>query len=158
MEVTVCDFCLLCTKSLQSCLTLCDPMDCSPPGSSVHGILQVKILEWVAMSSSRGSSPPRDWTQVYCISCVGKEVLFFFFFLMLIYFIDHYMLPYFIFIFILLEANFFTILWWFLSYIHMNQPWVYMCEGGSGWGTLAHPWQGGSLPLAPSGKPCDFWE
>ena len=43
----------------QSCLTLCDPMDCSPPGSSVHGISQARILEWVAMSSSRGSSHPR---------------------------------------------------------------------------------------------------
>ena len=42
-------------KSLQSCLTLCDPMDCSPPGSSVHGFLQATILEWVAMPSSRGS-------------------------------------------------------------------------------------------------------
>ena len=40
-------------KSLQSCLTLCDPMDCNPPGSSVHGILQAGILEWVAMPSSR---------------------------------------------------------------------------------------------------------
>ena len=43
-------------KSLQSCPTLCNPMDHSPPGSSVHGILQAKILEWVAMPSSRGSS------------------------------------------------------------------------------------------------------
>jgi len=43
-------------KLLPSCLTLCDPMDCSPPGSSVHGILQARILEWVAMPSSRGSS------------------------------------------------------------------------------------------------------
>ena len=41
---------------LHLCLTLCDPMDCSPPGSSVHGILQARILEWVAMPSSRGSS------------------------------------------------------------------------------------------------------
>ena len=48
----------------QLCLTLCDPMDCSPPGSSVHGILQARILEWVAMPSSRGSSWPRDGTQV----------------------------------------------------------------------------------------------
>ena len=39
----------------QSCLTLCDPMDCSPPGSAVHGILQARILEWVAISFSRGS-------------------------------------------------------------------------------------------------------
>ena len=49
-----------CAKSLQLCLTLCDPMDCSPPGSSVHGILQAKILKWVAISLSRGSSCPRD--------------------------------------------------------------------------------------------------
>ena len=43
------------------CLTLCDPMDCSPPGSSVHGILQARILEWVAMPSSRGSFPIQGW-------------------------------------------------------------------------------------------------
>ena len=43
-----------------SCIQLCDPMDCSPLGSSVHGIFQAKILEWGAISSSRGSSPPRD--------------------------------------------------------------------------------------------------
>ena len=48
----------------QSCPTLCDPMDCSPPGSSVHGILYAKILEWVVMPSSRGSSQLRDRTQV----------------------------------------------------------------------------------------------
>ena len=47
---------LLCARSLQSCLTLCHPMDCSPPGSSVHEILQARILEWGAMPSSRGSS------------------------------------------------------------------------------------------------------
>ena len=46
----------MCAKSLQSCPNLCDPMACSPPGSSVHGILQVRILEWVAMLSSRRSS------------------------------------------------------------------------------------------------------
>ena len=45
-------------KLLQSCPTLCDPMDCSPPGSSVHGILQARVLEWAAMPSSRGSSKP----------------------------------------------------------------------------------------------------
>ena len=48
----------------QSCPTLCDPVDCSPPGSSVHGILQARILEWVAISFSRGSFWPRDQTQV----------------------------------------------------------------------------------------------
>ena len=51
-------------KSLQLCLTLFDPMDCSLPGSSVHGILQATILEWVAVPSSRGSSWPRDQTHV----------------------------------------------------------------------------------------------
>ena len=48
----------------QSCPTLCNPVDCSLPGSSVHGILQARILEWVAISFSRGSSRPRDGTQV----------------------------------------------------------------------------------------------
>ena len=52
----------------QSCLTLCDPMDSSPPGSSVHGILQAKILEWVAIPFSRGSSQLRDQTWVSCIA------------------------------------------------------------------------------------------
>ena len=47
-------------KSLQSCLTLCDPVDCSLPGSSVHGIFHTRILEWVAISSSRRSFQPRD--------------------------------------------------------------------------------------------------
>ena len=48
----------------QSCPTLCNPMDCSPPGSSIHGILQARILRWVAISFSRGSSLPRDRTQI----------------------------------------------------------------------------------------------
>jgi len=61
IDVHVC----LHAKLLQSCPTLCDPMDCSPPGSSVRGIFQARILEWVAMPSSRESSWPRDWT---CIS------------------------------------------------------------------------------------------
>ena len=50
---------------------LCDPIDCSPPRSSVHGILQARILEWIAISSLRGSSQPRDQTHVSCISCVA---------------------------------------------------------------------------------------
>ena len=50
----------------QSCPTLCDPVDCSLPGSSVHGIFQARILEWVAISFSRGSSRPRDRTLVSC--------------------------------------------------------------------------------------------
>ena len=56
MSILVC----LHTKSLQSCVTLCDPMDCSPPGSPVRRSLQARILEWVAIPSSRGSSPLRD--------------------------------------------------------------------------------------------------
>ena len=52
----------------QSCPTLCDPMDCSPPGFSIHGILQERILEWIAIPFSRESSWPRDWTQVFCIA------------------------------------------------------------------------------------------
>ena len=57
----------VCAKSLQLCLTLCDPMDCSPPGSSVHGILQSRILEWVAIPFSRGSSRPSSemFTELY---------------------------------------------------------------------------------------------
>jgi len=51
-------------KFLQSCLTLCNPMNHSVPGSSVHGMLQARILECIVMPSSRGSSQPRDWTQV----------------------------------------------------------------------------------------------
>ena len=55
---------------------LCDTMDYSPPDSCVHGILQARILEWVAMLSSRGSSPPRDWTCVSFVSCIGRWILY----------------------------------------------------------------------------------
>ena len=60
-------------KLFQLCLTLCDPMDRSLPGSHVHGILQARILEWVAMSSFRKSSWPRDQT---CIPCIDRWVLY----------------------------------------------------------------------------------
>ena len=63
-------------KPCQSCPTLCSPVHCSPPGFSVHGILQARILEWVAMPSSRGSSRPRDQIQVSCVSCIGRWVLY----------------------------------------------------------------------------------
>ena len=63
-----------CAMLLQSCLTLCDSMDCSPPGSSVHGILQARILEWVTMPSSTGSSQPGDQTCVSYVSCIGRQV------------------------------------------------------------------------------------
>ena len=65
---TVC----MCT---QSCLTLCDPIDYSPPASSVHGISQAKILAWVAISFSRGSSRPRDWTGISCVSYISRWIL-----------------------------------------------------------------------------------
>ena len=58
-------------KSLQLCLILCD---CNPPGSSADGILQARMLEWVAMPSSRGSS--RDGTLASDVSCIGREVLY----------------------------------------------------------------------------------
>ena len=64
----------------QPCPTLCDPIDCSLPGSSVHGIFQARVLEWVAISFSRGSSRPRDWTRVSrivgrCFTfCLTKEI------------------------------------------------------------------------------------
>ena len=55
----------------QSCLTLRDPMDCNPPSSSICGLLQARILGWVAMPSSRGSSQARDLTQASCSSCTA---------------------------------------------------------------------------------------
>ena len=60
----------------QSCPTLCDPTDCSPAGSSVRGILQLRTLEWVAISYSKGSSWSRDQTRVSCISCIGRWHLY----------------------------------------------------------------------------------
>ena len=60
----------------QSCPTLRDPMDCSPPGSSVREIFQERVLEPVAMPFSRGSSRPRDQTHVFCISCIGRWILY----------------------------------------------------------------------------------
>ena len=60
----------LCAQSLRR-VRFCHPMDCSPPGSSVPGILQARILEWVVIPSSRGSSQPGDQTHVSCVSCTG---------------------------------------------------------------------------------------
>ena len=62
--------------SRQSCPTLCDPMDGSLPGSSVHEISQARILEWVTIYSSRGSSIPRDRTHISYVSCIGRQVLY----------------------------------------------------------------------------------
>ena len=66
----------VCAKLLQSCLTFCNPMDHRSPGSSVPGILQARILEWVALPSSRGSSWLRDQTCVSYVSCIGRQVLY----------------------------------------------------------------------------------
>ena len=62
-------------KSLQSCLTLCNPIDYRPPDSSVHGILPARILEWVAVPFSRGSSQPRDRTCVSYVTCIAGRSL-----------------------------------------------------------------------------------
>ena len=59
-----------------SCLPLCNSMDCSLPGSSVHRIFQARILEWVAISFSRGSSQLRNQTRVSCISSIGRQILY----------------------------------------------------------------------------------
>ena len=74
--VCVCVCVCMCAKSLKSCLTLCDPMDHCLPGPAAHGILQARILEWVAMPSSRRSSQPRDRTHVSYISCIGRWLLY----------------------------------------------------------------------------------
>ena len=63
-------------KSLQYCPVLCDSMDHNLPGSSVHEILQVRILEWFAISFSRGSFLPRDQTRISHVPCIGKRVLY----------------------------------------------------------------------------------
>ena len=68
---TVCAMCVL----SQSCPAFCDPMDCSPPSSSVHGILQARILEWVVMLSFRGSSRLGDQARVFCLR-IGRRGLY----------------------------------------------------------------------------------
>ena len=60
----------------QSCPTLRNPMDCSSPDFSVHGIFQARILEWVVISFSKGSSPPKDRTIFSCVSCNGRQILY----------------------------------------------------------------------------------
>ena len=74
--VCVCVCVCVCARA-QSCPTLCNTMDYSPPGSSVHEFSQTRILEWVAMLSSRGSSRPRDRTHIFCISCIGRHILYY---------------------------------------------------------------------------------
>ena len=70
--VPVCLHACVCSVA-QLCLTLCNPVDCSPPGSSVHGTLRARIMEWVAISFSRGSSRPRDGTCISCVTYVGRQ-------------------------------------------------------------------------------------
>ena len=65
-------YCCCCLVA-KVCLPLCNPMDCSLPGSSVRDILQARILEWVAISFSRGLSQPRDQT---CVSYIGRQILY----------------------------------------------------------------------------------
>ena len=60
----------------QLCPILCDSMDCSSPDSSVHGVFQARILEWMAISSSRGSSRPRNQIHVFCVSWIGRWILY----------------------------------------------------------------------------------
>ena len=67
--------CVCVCVCVQLCSTLWDPIDCSPPGSSVHGISQARILEWVATSCFRGSSWPKDRTRVSCVSCISRWIL-----------------------------------------------------------------------------------
>ena len=71
MKTNVCVCVCVCSVS-QSCQTLCNPMDCSPPGSPVHGLFQAGILEWVAISFSRGFSQSGDQT---CVSCIDRQIL-----------------------------------------------------------------------------------
>ena len=75
-KVTIAGNEVVCVCSVaQLCASLCDPMDYCPPGSSVHGIFQARILEWVDISFSRGSSWPRDRTHVSCVSCIAGRFL-----------------------------------------------------------------------------------
>ena len=75
LKFTWCRIVYACSVA-QLCPALCDPKDSSPPGSSVHGIFQARILEWVAISSSRGSSPPRNQTHFSFISCICRQILY----------------------------------------------------------------------------------
>ena len=65
-----------CVLVTQSCPALCDTMDCSPPGSSVHGIFQATMLKCIVISYSRGSSWPSDWTWFSWVSCIGRWILY----------------------------------------------------------------------------------
>jgi len=68
--------CVCVRSGAQSGLTFCDPMDCSSPSSSVHRIFQARVVEWVAISYSRGSSWPKHWAHISCISYLSKWILY----------------------------------------------------------------------------------
>ena len=74
--VKFCVYLLCVCLVAQSCLTLCHPMNDSPPGSIVLGISQARILEWVDISFSRGSSRSSNWTRISCGSCIGRQILY----------------------------------------------------------------------------------
>ena len=76
MRVCVCVCVCVCAQAHSLCPSLCDPKDCSLPGSSVHVIFQARVLEWVAIFSSRASFRPRDWTHISFISCTGRRILY----------------------------------------------------------------------------------
>ena len=148
-----------------SSVGLGDPMDCSPPGSSVHGIPQARILEWVAMPSSQGSSQSRHRTHVFYVSCIGRLVL---------YHRCHLRSPYPIDVRVCA-----CMLRWFSHVLLFATLWTAFCQAPLSmgfsrqeyWsglpcplpGDLPNPgikptspsllhWQAGSLPLAPPGK------
>ena len=73
MHMCVCECVCVCVQLLSHVQFFAAPQT-SPPGSSAHGILQARILKWVVNSFSRGSSWPRDWTCISCISCIGKRI------------------------------------------------------------------------------------
>ena len=75
-QIFSCNKACMCATLLQSCPTLCNPMACSSQGFFAHGILQARMLEWVAMPSARASSQPRDRTYIFYISCTGRQVLY----------------------------------------------------------------------------------
>ena len=66
----------MCVRQSLSHIQLCNPMDCSPPCSSVHGIFQLRILKWVSTFYSGGSSQPKDRTHISCSSCIGRQILY----------------------------------------------------------------------------------
>ena len=85
---------------------LWDPIDYSPPGSSVHGIFHVHGMEWVAMPSSRGSSQPREQTHIFCVSCIGGWILY------------HWATW---------EAHVWSILWGLPRFLNLNRD-IFICD------------------------------